>query len=281
MSRFYKLRSISLVSVSMAFSLSWAAANSSVNVVLQNGQAIPLSALALEGDKLVITTETNGLAPGQSFGIASADHVYGERPPELNQGIALLLTDKVDTALKLLEPILEQHKASAKIPGNFWLETARVILIAHALKGNTVKCNELGPQISDATLAPGPDPFVTLSKALLLPLSTAPNVSETAFTDLISNDLPADICAYASFYRGNLLKRIKRNTEAFDAYLSVSTLFPAGSVVLNGAAELQVADHLLSLKQNDEAKILLKSAATQADGTVIAEESNKRLENLK
>ncbi len=264
----------------MVLSFSWTHADQ-VSVVLQGGKAIPLSALALQGDKLVITTALDGFVPGQSFGLAAADHIYGERPPELNQAIALLLTDKVDAALKLLEPILDQHKASAKIPGNFWLETARLSLIAYALKGNTSKCTELGPQISDATPTPGQDSFVALSKVLLMPSSTAPNILETAFSDLATSNLPADICAYASFYRGNLLKKLKRNTEALEAYLSVSTIFPAGNMILNGAAEFQAAEYLVNLKRQGEAKALFKSAAAQAEGTLIEEDANKRLENLK
>ncbi|NJM37402.1 MAG: hypothetical protein HC845_05795 [Akkermansiaceae bacterium] len=150
MSRFQKFPFLLTVSACLVFLLSRAAADS-VSVVLQGGRAIPLSALTLEGDKLVITTAVDRLTPGQSFGLNAASHIYGERPPELNKAIALLLNDKADAALGLLEPILDQHKASAKIPGNFWLETARVALIAYSLKANTSKSSELGSQISDAS----------------------------------------------------------------------------------------------------------------------------------
>ncbi|NJM37403.1 MAG: hypothetical protein HC845_05800 [Akkermansiaceae bacterium] len=114
-----------------------------------------------------------------------------------------------------------------------------------------------------------------------MPSSTAPNILETAFNDLTTSNLPAEIGAYASFYRGNLYKKLKRNTEALEAYLSVSTLFPAGSMVLNAAAELQAAGYLIDLKRQEEAKSLLASAVAQSQGTVIADEANKRLENIK
>ena len=66
-----------------------------------------------------------------------------------------------------------------------------------------------------------------------------------------------------------------------NAYLSVSTLYPSGSRILNGAAELRAADILISLNRRPEAITLLNSAVRDADGTLIAEEAANRLKSVK
>lgn len=256
-------------------------ADNSAYIVLQNGSSIPISAVSLQEDKLLVTTTVGVFTAGQSFALAAADHVYGEKPQELNEAIALVLLGQQNAALKLLEPMVVSHQATAKIPGNFWLEAARMTLIAYALNGNTAKCGEIGPRISEATPTQGVDPFVSLSKALLMPSSTAPDISEIAFRDLTTENLPAEVCAFASFYRGNLLKKLKRNTEAFEAFLSVSTLYPSGGIIVNAVAELQASDFLVDLGRREEAILLLKSSMVQSMGTPVTEEANKRLEKIK
>ena len=158
-----------------------------VFVVFQNGGSVPLSSIALQDDKLVITAPTEGFVVGQAYPMALADHIYGPKPVEINQGIALILMGRQDEGLKLLEPLVISQQASAKIPGNFWLETARAVLIAYAVNRNAERCAEIGTQISDATPAQGVDPFVSLGKVLLMPSTTAPKISEVAFNDLTSD----------------------------------------------------------------------------------------------
>lgn len=258
------------------------AAGEPARVVFQNGRSIPITALSLQADKLVVKTAADGFNPGQSFPLLSADHVYGEKPAELNQAVALLLTDKPKDARKLLEPIIAEHRLTAKIPGNFWLEAARTLLVAHAVNGDSKECAEIGGEISEATPAQGIDPFVSLGKALLMPpLTTKPEERETALSDLASDSQPAEVCAYASFYRGNLLRKEKRNAEALEAYLTAPCLYPSGGLLLNAAAELQAADLLGTLGRRDEARLLANSALRVSAGTVLVDEANKRLESLK
>jgi tetratricopeptide (TPR) repeat protein len=252
-----------------------------VRVVFQNGRAVPLEAVSLQGENLVVKTAAEGFNPGQSFPLASADHIFGERPAQINPGIALLLSGKTDEALKLLEPVVASQRASAKIPGNHWLEAARAALVAYAVDGNTTKCTEIGKEISDATPAQGIDPIVPLGKALLLPNSAKVEARETALRDLTTDNLPADVCAYASFYLGNLYKGAKREDEALEAYLMVSGLFPSGGMILNGAAQYNAAEILAARGRREEAVALLKSAVRDAAGTLLAAEANKRLESLK
>lgn len=251
-------------------------------VVFQNGRSIPITALALQGDKLVVKTAADGFNPGQSFPLLSADHIYGDKPAEVNQATALLLTNKAKDAQKLLEPIIAEHRLTSKIPGNFWLVSARALLVAYAVNGNSSECAAIGKEISDATPAQGIDPFVSLGKALMMPaLTTKFEDREVALRDLTTDNLPADICAYASFFRANLLKKENKKAEALEAYLSVPCLYPSGGLILNAAAELQAADLLATLQRPEEALALVNSALRVSTGTVLAEESNKRLESLK
>lgn len=267
------------------------AAAEPINIVFQNGRSVPLNAVALQGDKLAIIAAAPGFNVGQVFPLASADHIYGIKPIEINQAVALILTDKPADALKLLEPIVADQKITSKIPGNFWLESARAALIAYAMTGNESKCTEIGKQVSDATPAQGIDPFVSLGKAILLPATTPVAERDLAFKDLTTDNLAADICAYAGLFRAQLLKSVKRNSDAalavkqdaevLEAFLTVPCAYPAGCMVVNAAAEIQAADYLVTLGRREEALALLNSAIRQAPETVLVAEANKRLESIK
>jgi hypothetical protein len=262
-----------------------------VSIVFQNGRSVPLNAVALQGDKLTITAAVPPFNVGQAFPLASADHIYGIKPPEINQAVALLLTDKPADALKLLEPIVAEQRITAKIPGNFWLEAARAALVAYAMNGNAPKCTEIGKEVSDATAAQGIDPFVSLGKAILLPTTTSVTDRELAFKDLTTDNLGADICSYASFLRAKLLKSVKRTGDAaqvskqdaavLEAFLTVPCVYPAGCMIVNAAAEIQAAEYLVILGRRQEAVALLKSAIRQASETILLAEANKRLESIK
>jgi tetratricopeptide (TPR) repeat protein len=284
-------RAAFLACAAVSLPLSWANAAEPVQVVFQNGRSVPISSVALQADKLVITTSANGFTEGQSFPLASVDHVYGEKPAQINLGIALLLTGKPADALKLLEPVLAEQKITAKIPGNFWLEAARAALVAYAVSENTAKTTEIGKEISEATPIQGIDPFVSLGKALLLPASTSPEDRETALRDLASDNFPADVAAYASFYLGNLLSEARRDKDpakalqqtmaTLEAYLVVPTLYPAGGMILNGVAESKAAEILVALGRREEAIALLTSSIRQTGGTLVAVDAAKRVETLK
>lgn len=287
----HTFRSALLACAVLTFPLTPAGAAEPTRIVFQNGRAVDIAAVALQGDKLVITKPADGFMGGQSFGLETADHVFGDKPSTLNPGVALLLMGKPAEALKLLEPILETHRATAKIPGNFWLEAARAALVANANLGATTKVTELGKEISDATPAQGNDPFVALGKALLMPASTKVDERILALSDLTTDNLPADVCAYASLYRANLLKNAKRSSDAaaaakqeretLEAFLAVPSLYPSGGTILKGVAELEAAAILTTLGRREEAIALLNSSIRHTTGTLVAAEANKRLESLK
>ncbi len=287
----HSFRSALLACAAVLLPLSWVGAVEPPRLVLQNGRSVPLSALALQGNNFTVTAAIEGFTGGQVLSMETVDHVFGEKPTELNPAIALLLMDKPEDALKLLEPIVASQRISAKIPGNFWLEAARAALVAYAVSGNTSKCNELGKEISDATPMQGIDPFVSLGKALLLPASSKAEDRALAFRDLTTDNFPADVSAYASFYLGNTLKSVKRNSDAvlaakqdadaLEAYLMVPCLFPSGGMILNAVGELKASEFLVTLGRREEAVALLKSSIQHSNGTMVAVEANKHLESIK
>jgi len=278
---FSNIRTALLACAAAAAQVTVSGAADGARVVFQNGRSIPVTAITLQGDKLVVTADAEGFSQGQTFPVQSADHVYGEKPAEVRQAMALLLLGQPKEAQKLLEPVVAQHRGTAKVPGNFWLEAARAMLVAHALSGNQPKCSEIGKEISDATPAQGIDPFVSLGKALLMPASAAAEDRLLALRDLTVGNQPADVSAYASFYSGNLLKEEKRDAEAMEAYLAVPCLFPSGGMILNAAAETKASDFLAALGRREEAMALLNSAIRACGETALAEEAKKRLESLK
>ena len=265
----------------LACAVMGSAAADPARVVFQGGASIPVDALVQQAGNLVVNAEIEGFTVGQPFPIQTADHVYGDRPAQVNQGVALIMMGKPKDALKLLEPAVLRHRLTAKIPGNFWVEAARSALIAYALTGNSAKCSELGKEISDATPEAGIDPFIPLSKTLLLPESTKAEDRVVALRDLISDSSPADVCAYASFFVGNLLKENKKPTEALEAYLSVTCIYPTGGLAINAGAEVKAAEILTGLGRHEEATTLLKSALPSATGTALAEDIKKLLESTK
>jgi tetratricopeptide (TPR) repeat protein len=251
-------------------------------VILQSGKSIPASALSIQGDKFVVIAAADGFTPGQAIPFTMADHIYGDKPAEINQAIALTLTGKPQEAQALLIPIVKEHSITSKIPGNFWLAAARALLVAYALDADTADAVSIGKEISDATAAQGIDPFVSLGKALLMPvLTTSSEDRAIALSNLTSDNLPADLRAYASFFRANILKKEKKNTEALEAYLAVPCLHPSGGLILNAAAELQAADFLVALKRPEEALALVQSALRVTAGTVLDDEAKKRYTSLK
>ncbi len=275
------LRSALLACAAIALPPAAALAAEPIRVVFQNGRGILLSSLSLQGNSLTLVAPVEGYPQGQTFPLESADHIFGDKPAEINPAIALLLMDKPSDALKLLEPIVVSQRNSAQISGNFWLEAARATLIAYALEGNSTKCVEIGKEISAATPSQGTDPFVSLGKALMMATTTKITDRELALRDLTTETFPVDVCAYASFFRGNLLRTAKRDKEALESYLMVPCVFPTGGMVVSGVAELNASDYLKTSTRREEAVALLKSCVTHTAGTLVAAEANKRLESLK
>jgi len=275
------LRAVLLVSVLAVSQISVAGAAEPARVVMQNGRSLPLTALTLQGPNLVVSAAAEGFQINQVIPLQTADHVYGEKPAEINQAVANLLTGKPRVARQLLEPIVAAHRITAKISGNFWLEAARALLVAHAINGESAECTAIGKEISESAITPGTDPFVALGKALLMSVLVKTSERETALRDLTNDKLPADLCAYAAYFCGNLLKKDKRNSEALEAYLTVPTLYPSGGLVLNAAAGIQAADLLTAPTQREEATALLRAAIIDAVGTPLVAEANKRLDSLK
>jgi predicted Zn-dependent protease len=251
------------------------------HLVLLNGKAIPLASVAMQGDNFVVKTAAADLAVGALIPAATVDHVFGDKPVAINQAVALILTGNPDAASTLLEPILAQHKDTAKLPGNFWMEAARTALVAKAATGAGTATTDLVKAISDATPAQGIDPISLLSKALTLPISTKISERVEALRVVMNDEMPADLCAYASFFKAELLKKDKRQDEALEAYLSVSSLYPSGGMVINGVAQFKAAEILTAKNRREEALALVNSSLRCVKGTAAEEPVNQLLQSIK
>ena len=250
-------------------------------IVFQNGKSLPITAVALQGEKLVSTTTAEGFRDKQI--LPPASHVYGDKPAEINQALAILLFDreKAKEVQKLLEPVVKEHRVTAKISGNFWIEAAKILMLAYALDYDTGSCTTLGKELSDATPAQGTDPMVALCRAVMVSPLAKLEERDAALRDQTTDNLPADVCAYASFFRGDLFVKEKKPPLALDAYLKVSCLYPSGGRVLIAASEIRAADLLSAAGKREEALALVNSAMRGATGTILVDEVNKRLESLK
>jgi len=249
-------------------------------IIFEGNRSLPLDQVTVNGDNFVVKSDTDGFKKGQTFPIALASYVSGEKPAVVNESIGLLMLGKPIDGLLLLEPMLELHKVTAKIPGNYWLEAARAALVANAFNGSSSKVEALAAEIAEATPAPGEDPAAALGKALLMPSSSKLEDRLAALESLVNDTNPPVVSAYASFFHGNLLKRVKRDKEALHSFLKVSCLYPTGGRVLNGAAELQASEILNSMNRREEAVALLQSAVREAKNTAAGAEADKRLKSL-
>jgi len=187
------------------------------HLVLANGRAVPLASVALQGDNFVVKTATPDFVANAIIPAATVDHVFGDKPAEIDQAGALLLMGRRDEALKLLEPVLAKHKDTAKLPGNFWLEAARAATVAHAANGDAAPAGELAKAIAEATPAQGADPISGLVRALAMPTSVDFKERVDALRAQAGPELPADVSAYASFFRAELLLKRKLQAEAHEA----------------------------------------------------------------
>ncbi len=249
-------------------------------IVLQNGVSLPLSAVALKGENYEVKVETGRFEVGKTIPVTSVDHVFGDKPAAINQAIALVLTGKPVEGRKLLIPILAEHKDSAKLPGNFWLEAARVSLVANALEGVGPQCDSLGKEIS-AVSPVSPDPFVALSKALVMHKTVKLADRQAALKALVTDSQPADVCGYASYFLAGLLQSDKRDAEALEAYLAVPCLFPSGGMMLNGMAQLKAAEYLTSVDRRSEAVGLVQSALRYTKDTLGHDLANNLYQSIK
>ena len=264
-----------------------AAPEDPVRIVFKSGPPVPVSALTLTVNKdhveiFVLKADSEPYHVGQEIPFAAADHVFAVKPVAISQAIVvMLMAGKPKDAVKLLEPIVNDQRITAKIPGNFWLEAARTLVVAYALNGQTNECTNLGKEIATASGIQGVEPFAGLGRALLMPATVKFEDREIALRDLTADTLPADLCAFASFCRGNLYKKEKKNAEALEAYLNVPCLYPSGGLALMACAEMQAAELLGTLNRREEAIALCRSAVRDGVGTTLVQDANKRIESLK
>ncbi len=243
-------------------------------------KSIPIDNLSFAADKFTVKNPGDTL-PKIPLNLAWASHVSGSEPPQIAEAVALLLMNKPSDALALLDPIMEAHQITAKVPGNYWIKAARAALVAHSINRATSKCAEIGKAISDATPVAGNDPSVALSTAMLTPLSVSINDRISALASLANDSSPPEVSAYACYFRGNLLKTAKKNKEALEAYLTVPAVYPTCGRILIAASVLNAGELIAGMNRRDEAILYLKDAVREGKGTAIGAEAEKRIPLVK
>lgn len=251
-------------------------------IVFDGNREVKLDLVTLTPSSYVINAEVSGFTLGQALPLTVSTYVSGPKPVEINRAISQLVLGKATDALITIAPIVSRHKVTSKISGNYWIPSVRIAIIANAMNGGTEKVNSLGTDLAQVTGAQGRDPVMSLAQVLLMPASTKVDERVAAFSSLLKDPkTPLEICAYASYFRGNYLKTMHRNAEALESYLSVSCLYPAGGMVLNGAAEMKAADILNNQKRRFEAISLLTSATHGTRQTTVGNEVDQRLKSLR
>lgn len=243
-------------------------------------KSIPIEKLTLANNKFTVK-DPGDKYPAVPLELAWASHVSGEEPPQIAEAVGLLLMNKPSDAVTLLDPVLEKHQITAKIPGNYWIRAARAALVAHSINRATAKCAEIGKAISDATPVAGDDPSVALSNAMLTPLSVKIDDRIAALEALANDGSPPEVSAYACFFRGNLLKTARKEALALDSYLSIPSRFPTCGRVIVAAAELNAGELLAKLNRRPEAILCLEDAIREGKGTVISAEAEKRIPQIR
>lgn len=237
-------------------------------------RSFPISNLTLQGGNYVVKNPVDGGL--KSIAASAASHISGSEPPQIAEAVGLMLMNKPSDAVALLEPIMSAQQMTAKITGNYWIKAARAALVAHSMNRASSKCVEIGKAISDATPEAGDDPSVGLSNAMLTSLSVSIKDRIAALESLANDASPPEVSAYASYFRGNLLKTAKRNKEAIEAYLTIPAVYPTGGRVIVAAAELNAGELIATLNRREEAILCLDDAIREGKGTIVGAEAERR-----
>jgi hypothetical protein len=248
---------------------SFVAAQDETSVVFTVGgvsKSIPIEKLTFANNKFTVK-DPGDKFPAVPLDLAWASHVSGVEPPQIAEAVGLLLMNKPSDAVTLLDPILEKHQITAKVPGNYWIRAARAALVAHS--------------INRATSVAGDDPSVALSNAMLTPLSVKIDDRIAALEALANDGSPPEVSAYACFFRGNLLKTARKDALALDSYLSIPGRFPTCGRVIVAAAELNAGELLAKLNRRPEAVLCLEDAIREGKGTAISAEAEKRIPQIR
>lgn len=248
---------------------------SGLRLSLVGGRSLPLESVTYSKGVFTVTKADAGLNAGQTFDAKLAESISGDAPPALAKAEALLFLDDARGAIKLLEPILTSQKASAPVAGNFWVEAAHIAAVAYAVSGDAAKAKAVVSDIKD--LVPGYSG--TTLGSLVDTLGSTKRDTKAQTLGSIAKDEGAPLAsALATYFLGQELKLAKKNREAIEAYLTVSSIFSDVSRTLNAASEFRAAELIsMTSKGRDEGVKLFQAAAQDGPNTAIAEAAQKRL----
>lgn len=245
-----------------------------------NFRSVPVTALRAEGGNFIVTQEADNVAANTQIAAASVLRVSGAEPAEITKATAMMLVGNPGAAVKQLAPLLDSQRATATVPGNFWVTAARLKVIAAAMDGDAKTVDAASTDLVNTSKQTS-DPAPTLAKIILETRTGKLDERLQQFDDFISDSRPPMINGLAQFLRGDLLAGFKKDKEALDAFLSVPALNPTSSGAVVAGCEYRAALLQAKLGRKAEAIAAYEDVVAIVPGTVLAEKASQNLKSSK
>lgn len=243
-------------------------------------RSVPVSALRAEGGNFVLTQAVDNLAANTQIPATSVLRVSGGEPEEITKATALMLTGAPGAAIKLLDPLLQSQRATATVPGNFWVNAARMKIVAAAMEGDAKTVDSTSTDLVNTSKLTT-DPTPSLGQIILESRLGKLEERLQRFDDFVNENRPPRINGLAQYLRADILAGFKRDKEALDGFLTVPALNPTASAVVVAACEFRAAQLLTKMGRKAEAIASYEAIVGSVPGTALAEKSSEILKSLK
>ena len=210
-------------------------------ITTTDGQIYNSSTIRRSRDMIMVKVTMEGSTSSVEMGLplARIAKVNFAEPPELTKAIAAASKGNATEVLSLTDDFVSKQGDLKDVPGSWWLEMARLRLLALASSGKESECAELARQIG-AIKSPTAE---SLSKAgtLFAPLATSDLttvVVEAKALPRLGGDQSSPLALLAL---GKALLQKKDYPAALRAFLTIKVFYPSVALLqppaLAGAAE--------------------------------------------
>jgi len=234
----------------LAFAL--AAIASAEEITTTDGQVYNSSTIRRSRDMIMVKVSMEGGTSAVEMGLplARIAKVNFAEPPELAKAIAAASKGNATEVLSLTDDYVSKQGDLKDVPGSWWLEMARLRLLALASTGKDNECADLARQIG-AIKSPSAE---SLSKAgtLFSPLATS-DLNAVALEAKALPRLGGDQGSpLAQLALGKALLQKKDYPAALRAFLTIKVFYPSVTL-LQPSALAGVADAYMGLKDEKRA----------------------------
>ena len=234
----------------LAFAL--AATVSAEEITTTDGQVYNSSTIRRSRDMIMVKVSMEGGTSAVEMGLplARIAKVNFAEPPELAKAIAAASKGNATEVLSLTDDYVSKQGDLKDVPGSWWLEMARLRLLALASTGKDSECADLARQIG-AIKSPSAE---SLSKAgtLFSPLATS-DLNAVALEAKALPRLGGDQGSpLAQLALGKALLQKKDYPAALRAFLTIKVFYPSVTL-LQPPALAGAADAYMGLKDEKRA----------------------------